>query len=134
MVETVAIFVNNGEVEKIERIEQPIETAIKLYVLRALNSWNANNSDFIVLKDYYKISLKLPLSVSLLNRVSRYNLQRVGNQAECEIPMYEISYEISWREDGFTTNKLIIVTPYISEEVLECIVEEAKRIARGEVS
>ncbi|MCD6509337.1 MAG: DUF2286 domain-containing protein [Thermoprotei archaeon] len=134
MVETVAIFINNGDVEKIERVEQPLETAIKLYVLRALNMWDANNSDFVVLKDQYTVSLKLPLEMSLLNRLSKYGLRRVGGYAECDVPLYEISYEISWREDGFTTNKLIVITPYINDEVLKCIVEEAKKIAKGEVS
>ncbi len=132
MMETIAIFVNDGDVTKVEKVEKPVEAVVKFFVLRALNSWDVTSSDFIVLRNSCMLTLARPLDPEILDRVSSYVVKEKDNEIVCEVPVYEILYSVVWRENDFFSKKAIVVSPYVCDYFTELLMEEAKKLAKEE--
>ncbi|MEM4700396.1 MAG: DUF2286 domain-containing protein [Candidatus Nezhaarchaeales archaeon] len=115
-----------GEVEEVEIVEGELNEVVRKVVLRALELWNLEESDFIVMRDRYIASVKLPLTKEQYEEYSKYELRRVSSsEAEVRVPIYVISYSNEWRGDNYIDREVFIVAPYINEVQLEEVKELA---------
>lgn len=115
-----------GEVEEVEVVEGGLGEVVRRVVLRALEMWNMEESDFIVMRDRYATSVKLPLTKEQYEEYSKYELRRLSSsEAEVRIPIYVISFNNEWRGDNYVDKEVFIVAPYISEAQLKEVEELA---------
>lgn len=115
-----------GETKEVEVVEGGLHEVVRKVVLRALEMWNLEESDFIVMRDRYVTSVKLPLTKEQYEEYSKYELRRVSSsEAEVRVPIYIISYSNEWRGDNYVDKEVFIVAPYINETQLEEVKELA---------
>ncbi len=120
MSESIIIYVENNNVSKKETAKGDTASVVKDLAKKLIEEWDPPNaSDFIVLKDQYPpIKLPLPpLSKELMDKLSRFDIKRVGNEAEASLPVYEITYSNKWEEETFKAERLIVISPFINDEV-----------------
>ena len=87
-----------GRVEEIEVVEGDLREVVKKVVSRALEMWDMEASDFIVMRDRYAASVKLPLTKEQYEEYSKYELRRLsGSEAEVRVPIYVVSYNNEWQ-------------------------------------
>ncbi|WP_188596757.1 DUF2286 domain-containing protein [Thermocladium modestius] len=115
--ESIIIYVENNNVSKKETAKGDTASVVKDLAKKLIEEWDPNASDFIVLKDQYPIKLPLPLSKELMDKLSRFDIKRVGNEAEASLPVYEITYSNKWEEETFKAERLIVISPFINDEV-----------------
>ncbi|MCX8205237.1 MAG: DUF2286 domain-containing protein [Candidatus Nezhaarchaeota archaeon] len=115
-----------GGVKEAEVVEGELSEVVKRVVLRALEMWDMRESDFIVMRDRYVTSVKLPLTKEQYEEYSKYELRRVSSsEAEVRVPIYVVSYSNEWRGDNYIDKEVFIIAPYINEAQLEEIKELA---------
>ncbi|MGC8596366.1 MAG: DUF2286 domain-containing protein [Thermocladium sp.] len=117
MSESVIIYVENNNIAKKEVLKGGVSTVVKDLAKKLIEEWDPNASDFIVLKDQYPVKLALPLSKELMDKLSSFDIKRVGNEAEASLPVYEITYSNKWEEETFKAERLIVISPFINDEV-----------------
>lgn len=123
MSECSVVYVESGRIVKKEIVNGELVSVVKGLAKRLLEEWNPEMSDFIVLKDQYTISLRIPISRDVLDRLSRYShVRRVGDKAEASIPVYEITYSNKWTEDTLQTDRLVVILPNINDEITDNVV------------
>jgi len=115
--ESVIIYVENNNIAKKEVLKGGVSTVVKDLAKKLIEEWDPNASDFIVLKDQYPVKLALPLSKELMDKLSSFDIKRVGNEAEASLPVYEITYSNKWEEETFKAERLIVISPFINDEV-----------------
>jgi len=121
-----------GKVEQVEVVEEDLKDVVKKVVSLALEMWNLEASDFIVMRDHYSASVKLPLTKEQYEEYSRYELRRLsGSEAEVRVPLYVVSFNNEWRGEDYVDKEVFIVAPYISEQQLEDIKELALNATEG---
>ncbi len=119
--ECVIVYIEGNKISKTERVKGDLVQIVKTYAKKLIDEWDAEVSDFIILRDSYTVTLKIPLKPEVADIAKKYGARRVGNQAEVTIPVYEISCSNRWVEDSFQADNFIIIFPYISDEVTEQI-------------
>ncbi|KUO91665.1 MAG: DUF2286 domain-containing protein [Thermocladium sp.] len=117
MSESVIIYVENNNIAKKEVLKGDVSTVVKDLAKKLIEEWDPNASDFIILKDQYPVKLPLPLSKELMDKLSSFDIKRVGNEAEASLPVYEITYSNKWEEETFKAERLIVISPLINDEI-----------------
>jgi len=120
--DSVIVHIEDNKVSNKEIFSSDVVSAVKAYAKKLIDKWDPKESDFIILKVPQTISLNLPLSKELFNRLERYGVKRVGDKAEASIPTYEIIYGNKWIGEDMQADKLTIVLPYINDEVTQQVV------------
>jgi hypothetical protein len=115
--ESVIIYVENNNIAKKEVLKGDVSTVVKDLAKKLIEEWDPNASDFIILKDQYPVKLPLPLSKELMDKLSSFDIKRVGNEAEASLPVYEITYSNKWEEETFKAERLIVISPLINDEI-----------------
>jgi len=115
--ESVIIYVENNNIAKKEVLKGDVSTVVKDLAKKLIEEWDPNASDFIILKDQYPVKLPLPLSKELMDKLSSFDIKRVGNEAETSLPVYEITYSNKWEEETFKAERLIVISPLINDEI-----------------
>jgi len=121
--DSVIVHIEDNKISNKEIFSSDVVSAVKAYAKKLIDKWDPKESDFIILKVPQTISLNLPLSKELFNRLERYGVKRVGDKAEASIPTYEIIYGNKWIGEDMQADKLTIVLPYINDEVTQQVVE-----------
>jgi len=116
------ILVLRGEYGKVveENIveEENIYSAVKKYASKALELWDPEFSDFIIIKDKYEVALKLPLTREQVQRFMKFGIKRSPDgYAKFNIPVYIISYDSIWVESDYIDRRVYLVTIYVDENV-----------------
>ncbi len=123
---TIVARSRQGKVEEVEVLETGLKEVIKNVVLKALEMWDLESSDFIVMRDRYTTTVKLPLTKEQYEEYSKYELRRLsGSEAEVRIPIYVVSFNNEWRGDDYVDREVFVVAPYINDQQLEDIKELA---------
>ena len=74
--------------ERIDETED-IFSKVKELASKALNLWEPEFADFIIIKDQYEVSLKLPLTKDQVRRFMKYGIRRSPDgYAKFNIPVY----------------------------------------------
>lgn len=123
-----------GHVKDKQTVDGDLENVLKDVVIKALSLWNPRVSDLVVVKHKHEVSLQLPLKKEQYELYSQFNLKRIGNKAVFEIPIYVVSYENEWVDDGIRDSKVFVVAPYVDDSTASSIIELAKSITSSEVS
>ena len=130
-IRSVVVYIENNKVVNKEVVNGDVKDVAKMYAKKLIDVWDPETSDFIVLRDQYTLTLKLPLSKELVEKLRRYSIRRVGDKAEATIPIYEIAYSSRWSEDSFEPDKFVIILPEINEnvtnEVTDAIINAFKK-------
>jgi hypothetical protein len=121
-----------GKVKEKQVIEGKLENVLKEVVVKALNFWDPRRSDLVVVKHKHEVGVQLPLKKEQYELYSQFNLRRVGDKAVFEIPIYVVSYENEWVEDGIRDSKVFVVAPYIDDATASSIIELAESITSPE--
>ncbi|RLF12186.1 MAG: DUF2286 domain-containing protein [Thermoprotei archaeon] len=123
---TIVARSRQGKVEEVKVLEAEVKEVIKNVVLKALEMWDMESSDFIVMRDRYTATVKLPLTKEQYEEYSKYELRRLsGNEAEVRIPIYVVSFNNEWRGDDYVDREVFVVAPYINDHQLEDVKELA---------
>ena len=116
---SVLMHSERGHIKRVVEIEGPLYEAVKKAAFEALQLWNPETSDFVVMKDSYTKTLKLPLSKEEYEFYSRFELRRGSKEAEAIIPIYIVSFNNEWRETDYYDNEIFIITPKLPPEDLD---------------
>jgi len=120
--------------EKVDETKDII-SKVKELASRALNLWEPEFSDFIIIKDQYEVSLKLPLTKDQVQRFMKYGIRRSSDgYAKFNIPVYIISYDSIWVEDDYIDRKVYLVSVYVNDEVKEDLKKLVIETTRGETA
>ena len=120
--------------EKIDETKDII-SKVKELASRALNLWEPEFSDFIIIKDQYEVSLKLPLTKDQVQRFMKYGIRRSPDgYAKFNIPVYIISYDSIWVENDYIDRKVYLVSIYVNDEVKEDLKKLVIETTRGETA
>lgn len=133
------ILVIRGEHGNIveERIDEAedIFGKVKELASKALELWEPEFADFIIIKDQYEVSLKLPLTKDQVRRFMKYGIRRSPNgYAKFNIPVYIISYDSIWVESDYIDRKIYLVSIYVNDEVKEDLKKLVIETTRGETA
>lgn len=107
-----------GKVESKDVVEGDIHEVVRQVTQKALSEWEPLSSDFVVVRDKYEVSLKLPLKPEEFERYKRFGLRRTPDgYAVFEVPVYLISYENEWRGSDYVDRKVYLVSLYVNDEI-----------------
>ena len=120
--------------EKVDETKD-IFSKVKELASKALNLWEPEFSDFIIIKDQYEVSLKLPLTKDQVQRFMKYGIRRsTEGYAKFNIPVYIISYDSIWVENDYIDRKVYLVSIYVNDDVKEDLKRLVIETTRGETS
>ena len=119
--ECVIVYIEGNKIAKTERVKGDLIQVVKECAKKLIDQWDAENSDFIILRDNYTVTLKIPLKPEIADIAKKYGARRVGDHAEVTIPVYEISSSNRWIEGSFQADNFIVIFPYLSDEVTDQI-------------
>ncbi|MCS7139955.1 MAG: DUF2286 domain-containing protein [Candidatus Nezhaarchaeota archaeon] len=116
---SVLIHSDRGSIKRVIEIEGPLHEAVKKAAFEALQLWNPEASDFVVMRDNYVKTLKLPLTREEYEYYSKFELKRSTDKAEAIIPIYVASFNNEWRDTDYYDNEVFIIAPKLPSEDLE---------------
>ena len=112
------VHANEGKLLESKIIEGNLEDIVKEFAKKVLEKWDPLTSDFVIVRDKYEASVKLPLTKEQYKILSRFNLRRTGEgMASFDIPIYVISYENVWLGDDYLDKKIYLISVYVNEEI-----------------
>ncbi len=115
---TLVLSVEGGTIVDSKLLDADLEEAIKRVVAEVLPKWSPKTSDLIAMKYEHEVTLKLPLSKELYESLSKYGLSRKSSsEVTAKIPVYVVSYENRWVGDDLIDDKVVVVSPYVNEEI-----------------
>ena len=116
--EVLIIRAEEGKVRESKVVKGEITSILKEIVKKTAELWDPDSSDFVVIKDKYEVSLKLPLSREEYERYSRFNLRRTSDgYAVFDIPVYVVSFDNEWQGDDYYDRKIYLISLYVNEDV-----------------
>lgn len=108
---SIVILSENGNAKIHKELNIELEEAVKEVAKEAMELWNASKSDFIIIRDNYPMELKLPLTSEEYDVYSKFSMQRTAQKTVIiELPVYVISFDNEWFDDGYKDNRVFIVT------------------------
>ncbi len=119
-----------GRIVESDVVEGSLTDVVKDAARKALEEWDPEVSDFVVLKDLKEIELELPIDPKLFDLLREYGgLVRKGNVALAKLPVYTISFDNRMiTEDSYVENKIYLVTLYINDDLKTQMEVEASSI------
>ncbi len=127
----VVIRAEYGKIVESDIVEGDLFDIVKEEARQALEAWKPETSDFVVARDFREIEIKLPIPPELYDRLREMGipLSRAGDKAVASIPIVLISYDSEMiTEEEYQENKIILIAPYLSEEVKMDLENEAAGI------
>jgi hypothetical protein len=110
-----------GRLVESEVVEGGLTEVVKRVAAKALEEWNPETSDFIVLRDVRVVTLSLPIPGDLVDKLRPYGLRRSGRDtAEFDLVVYTISFDnmmVGGEEGGYIERKIYLIAPYINEDL-----------------
>ncbi|MFP3309606.1 MAG: DUF2286 domain-containing protein [Acidilobus sp.] len=124
------IRAERGKIIKSEVVDGNLKDLVKRKAQEAMNEWDPETSDFIVLKDNRELELPLPLKPELVDLFrSIGNISRTKDKAIGSFPVYTISFENRMlSEDKYVEYKIYLLAPYINDDVKTELEAEAQDI------
>jgi len=124
----------SGKVTWEQLIDGDLKSTITTVARKALDEWDVDKLDFIILKDVHEVRKKLPLSPSVYEMISIYLKGKEGGEAFAEVPVYIISFDNQWEEDDFKDKRIYVLTPYLDDESKKEMVQYATELTSEEVN
>jgi len=119
--EVLVIRAEEGRVVESEVVEGELAGVVKKVAARALEEWNPELSDFIVLREVRVVTLKLPIPGQLVDKLRAFGLRRAGrDEAEFDLVIYTISFDnrvVSEEEGSYLEKKIYLIAPYVNEDL-----------------
>jgi len=116
----------DGDLTQVDEVKGNVYDVVKKVVAKALEKWEPRFSDFVVVKDEYEVSLKLPLTPEQYKKYYKYGLQKTSDgHAVFKIPVFMVSYENQWMGGDYKDRRVYVVTIYVDEDVMREVKEWA---------
>lgn len=126
MSKTLVLRSRGGALVSKETVDGEVKDTVRKVVVGAVSLWAAETSDFIVIRDMYPVSVKLPISKEQYELYSRYDMSRTTNGSVMfSVPVYVISFDNEWQEDDYVDKEVMVVAPQLDQKVEEIITELA---------
>lgn len=126
MSKTLVLRSREGSLVSKTTIDSEIAQAVRKVVAGAVSLWAIETSDFIVIRDVYPVSVKLPISKEQYELYSKYDMSRTTNGSVMfNVPVYVISFDNEWQEEDYVDKEVIVVAPVVDEKVEDIITELA---------
>ncbi len=113
----------NGKIVETTTYEGDLKKVLKEVISKALELWDPEKSDLVVMRHNQDINVKLPITPQQFERYSQFNLRRAGNVAIFTVPVYVISFENEWSGESLRDTKVFVVAPYV-DEIVESAVKQ----------
>ena len=117
------IRAEEGSIVEKKYVEGDLAEVAKRIAAKALEEWNPETSDFVVLRDQRDVEIP-PALVNPKNFdvLREFNLRREkteeGSQAIITVPLYTISFDnISIGDEAFIEKKIYLIVPSVMEEI-----------------
>ncbi|PSN84585.1 hypothetical protein B9Q13_02895 [Candidatus Marsarchaeota G2 archaeon ECH_B_SAG-G16] len=135
MAENLVIYCSDGKITKEQIVSGDLDKVVKEHVVKALELWQPNESDFMVFMTKNEAELSAPLSKELLERVRAYAPVRKGDKVMFDLPVYVISYKIEQRsQNEYKDRAIIMISPYINEELKRQVEEWSKEFTTSSLA
>ena len=116
----------DGKIVESKIVEGSITSIVKDIASKVLNKWDPESSDYVIIRDKYEVSLKLPLTKEQFERFSKFDIRRTSEgYAVFNIPVYVVSYENEWQGDDYVDKKVYVISLYVDDNVKKEIEEWA---------
>ncbi|MDH7555414.1 MAG: DUF2286 domain-containing protein [Candidatus Methanosuratincola sp.] len=126
MSKTLVLRSREGSLVSKTTLDSEITQAVRKIVADAISFWKLETSDFIVIRDMYPVSVKLPISKEQYDLYSNYDMSRTTNGSVMfNVPVYVISFDNEWQEEDYVDKEVIVVAPAVDQKVEEIITELA---------
>lgn len=126
MTKTLVLRSRRGSLVSKEAIDGEVKETVRKVVVGAVSLWSAETSDFIVIRDMYPVSVKLPISKDQYELYSKYDMSRTANGSVMfSVPVYVISFDNEWQEDDYVDKEVMVVAPHLDKKVEDIITELA---------
>ncbi|MDI9644917.1 MAG: DUF2286 domain-containing protein [Candidatus Verstraetearchaeota archaeon] len=126
MSKTLVLRSRGGALVSKETVDGEVKDTVRKVVVGAVSLWSAETSDFIVIRDMYPVSVKLPITKEQYELYSKYDMSRTSNGSVMfSVPVYVISFDNEWQEDDYVDKEVIVVAPNVDQKVEEIITELA---------
>ncbi len=131
---TIVVRSKQGKLEEYNVVEGNFKEVVLNVVKKALEAWDMDFSDFIVMRDRYTMQVKLPLTKEQYEEYSKYELRRLSSsEAELRIPIFIVSFNNEWRGEDYVDKEVYVIAPYIDEEEAKDIRELATNATMEQV-
>ena len=123
---TVILRSKEGNIVSKSTIQGELKDVVRKVVADTVSLWSLEKSDFIVIRDLYPVTVKLPINKEQYDLYSGYDMQRTTNGAVMfNVPVYVISFDNEWQEEDHVDKEVIVVAPVLDSKVEGIIVELA---------
>ncbi len=117
------IRAEEGRIVEKEYVEGDLAEVAKKVAAKALEEWDPETSDFVVLRDQRDVEIPPELvNPKNFDVFREFNLRREkteeGTQAVITVPLYTISFDnISIGDEAFIEKKIYLIVPSVIEEI-----------------
>ncbi len=130
--ECIIVHIEGNKILKKEIVRGDLISIVKEYAKKLIDEWDPETSDFIILRDNYTVTYKVPLRREIADKVLRYGSRRVGDKVEVAIPVFEITSSNKWVEGSFQPDNFVIIMPYIDDEATQQVIDSIMRSLTSE--
>ncbi len=130
--ECIIVHIEKNKVSKKEIVKGNLISVVKEYAKKLIDEWDPETSDFIILRDNYTVTYKVPLKRDIADKVRRYGARRVGDKVEVLVPVFEITSSNRWVEGTFQADNFIVIMPYIDDEATNQVIDSIIRSLSSE--
>jgi len=122
-VRILVIRAEEGRIVEKEYVEGDLAEVAKKVAAKALEEWDPETSDFVVLRDQRDVEIPPELvNPKNFDVFREFNLRREkteeGTQAVITVPLYTISFDnISIGDEAFIEKKIYLIVPSVIEEI-----------------
>ena len=125
--ECIIVHIEKNKVSKKEIVKGDLISVVKEYAKKLIDEWDPETSDFIILRDNYTITYKVPLKKEIADKVRKYGARRIGDRVEVSLPVFEITNSNRWVEGTFQADMFVVIMPYIDDEATSQVIDSIMR-------
>ncbi|MDM7275214.1 MAG: DUF2286 domain-containing protein [Thermoprotei archaeon] len=125
MPKILVIRAERGKIVESKIVEGELRETVRKITSKALEEWDPEKSDFIVIKEKRKIETTQPVEMETLKTLENLEI----GETHIQLPIYMISFDNTMiEEDNYVENKIYLITLYANEEIKDLLEIEAAEI------
>ncbi len=122
----------DGKITSDEMVEGEIGKVVKDTANKALEEWNEESSDFIIIKDFHEIRLPLPLNPKMYEVLKKFSMSKQDKTAIVKIPSYVISFDNLWVDNDSIDRKVYVISYFLDDKTKKELEEDAIKLTSPE--
>ncbi len=116
-----------GRIVESKIVEGELQEIVRKITLKALEEWNLEKSDFIIIKETREIEAQ-SVNLETIEALKKYEDLKIEKD-RIQMPIYTISFDSTMiEENNYIENKIYLITLYVNEETKNLLEIEAVEI------